>query len=305
MRSLFLLIDLLFVLGLGADFSFSPAFAGQTPSACEQAGVDSRLSQEQIGPLCRGSSSASPVQCFNRVRETAGLPPDDAVSLCHCARSSALADCFADQRSQPDVPTEDALVFCRNEKQRTFDDPVCVKASGTDYSDETLNGTPYTEGRLVPEVHAVLEANTAIDSSDVDISLSGPGQIVLSGRVASDAERAAVVQTAVSASGVDQVIDHLTVGYPSGISADTELESRVNDKIDQDPAFTASSVVDATAQAEHVDLGGIVDTWKERNTATHDAFQAGAKTVTNHIRVREAPVLSARSDFYNQNHPTA
>jgi hypothetical protein len=80
---------------------------------------------------------------------------------------------------------------------------------------------------------------------------------------------------------------------------DADLASRVHEKIRLDPVFREDDVIAVTVDQGNVDLGGIVDSWNDHYHATHDAFLAGAKTVSNHIRVRSDPDRSEKKFFYS------
>ena len=76
------------------------------------------------------------------------------------------------------------------------------------------------------------------------------------------------------------------------------LQSRVIAIISSDPFIGAADVVNVEVNYGVVDIGGIVETWEQHRRVTHDAFRAGAKTVVNHLRVREDPLGSERRFVY-------
>src|SRR5689334_20854072 len=104
----------------------------------------------------------------------------------------------------------------------------------------------------------------------------------------------------VPSNAVTQNVENYFAGCSTSPSDDIELESRIYSKINIDLILGPEDVIAVTVRSGNANLGGIVNTWKEHRQATHDAFQAGAKTVLNHIRVREDPSRSERKFFFTQ-----
>lgn len=81
---------------------------------------------------------------------------------------------------------------------------------------------------------------------------------------------------------------------------DDALQSDVQSILDRDPAIHPEADIVVSANGHQVELGGIVENWSEHYAATQDAFLAGADSVANHLRVREAPYASSRTFFYQR-----
>jgi osmotically-inducible protein OsmY len=81
---------------------------------------------------------------------------------------------------------------------------------------------------------------------------------------------------------------------------DIYLQSEVQSVLDRDPEIHPSADIWVSANGQQVELGGIVENWSEHYAATQDAFLAGAQSVSNHIRVREAPLASNQTFFYER-----
>jgi osmotically-inducible protein OsmY len=158
---------------------------------------------------------------------------------------------------------------------------------------------PRSEAMMVSDVRAALQANPVIHSGGIEIAAKGAGTVILTGRVPSAQEREAAIHTASNLSGIHTVMDHIRVG-PSAPQADLILQSNIEVAIEEDPHMRTDDIIDVKVQDGKADLGGIVDHWSDHHAATHDAFHAGAKTVLNHIRVREDPEDSMKGFFYHE-----
>lgn len=82
--------------------------------------------------------------------------------------------------------------------------------------------------------------------------------------------------------------------------SDVELQARIENRLSLDPHLGATTEIDVQVSNSQANLGGVVENWSQHRDATHDAFQAGASTVVNHLRVRSDPVASERRFIYTQ-----
>ena len=148
-------------------------------------------------------------------------------------------------------------------------------------------GQQVDDAALTAAVKANLISADGVDAAEIDVD-SLDGQVTLSGRVDSSAERNAAVRVAQRTDGVRGVTDNMTVG--GGPSAgqqvdDAGITASVKAQLADDPRVKARDIDVDTVQGV-VTLSGKVQSESERMRALQIArATSGVKSVTNNLEV--------------------
>lgn len=101
-------------------------------------------------------------------------------------------------------------------------------------------------------------------------------------------EKARAENIASHVKGVVEIANRLTVGAPWTWKADWEIEQDIERELVWNP-FIDRSQISVIVEDGVADLTGTVDTWFERQKATEEAYEGGAKSVDNNLKVESGP----------------
>lgn len=156
-----------------------------------------------------------------------------------------------------------------------------------------------TEPLAVRQVRAGLQAHHLLEGIHVQSAPGMPGEVILSGRIRSVLRKNQVFEQAWRAPAVKRLVDHIRI-EPNRSTLDDALEARIYSVINADPDIGVNDTFEVNVDDGVADIGGIVESWRAHHRFTHDAFVAGARTVVNHLRVRQDPSGSERRFVYTR-----
>lgn len=166
---------------------------------------------------------------------------------------------------------------------------------------------PVTDDVLKRRIVAALATNPITDSYSITVEVDD-GQARLSGKVETQYERAEAMDIASRVVGVTALDNDLVVTQPmtafvyssyldpyeplidtwyyvpTAVKSDAEIRKLVRSELRWSP-FVDAEEVKVSVEAGKVTLQGTVDSWYERNVATEQAFEGGAVSVFNDLRV--------------------
>jgi osmotically-inducible protein OsmY len=173
---------------------------------------------------------------------------------------------------------------------------------------ETVSEQAISDAVLQGRIQETLEFDPFIVPGQIHISVD-QGHVKLTGSVATYFERAEAFDAASRIAGVTRVDDELTVREPSSpyvfspyldpytpyvgtwyfvpskpAASDAELTTRINTDLQESP-FVHADLIHVRVQDGKATLTGTVPTFRDRNVATREAFQAGAIAVDNELKV--------------------
>ncbi|WP_029898985.1 BON domain-containing protein [Desulfohalovibrio reitneri] len=141
---------------------------------------------------------------------------------------------------------------------------------------------------LAERVRRALETQSRLDPGEVTAKVEG-GIVRLRGIVDTAYEKTLAEEAIAGLSGVIEVRNAIEVADESGDAAlDYELLKDVQSELWWDP-YVDSEEVDVSVEGGRVILHGEVDTWLECELAEENAYQAGAETVVNRVKVESGP----------------
>lgn len=167
---------------------------------------------------------------------------------------------------------------------------------------------PRTDDALAAEIRARLERNPVVDKPQIAVSVE-QGTAVLSGTVESRAERREAAAEAIAVRGVTEIEnnlmaedlsvywkgpyysysdqDQLTDVYPTGVD-DREIREQVRDQLFWSPDVDSEGV-EVRVENGTVFLEGVVDSRRAYFAAEENAWEGGALTVRNRLRIATDP----------------
>ncbi len=140
---------------------------------------------------------------------------------------------------------------------------------------------------LSDRVREALERNTYTYRPDITVSAAN-GKVYLNGTVDTSFEKNKAEEVASRMKGVVDVANRLTVDYVWPEKSDWEIVQDIKDELWWSP-FVDSDEVSVTVEEKTATLEGTVDTWGEKKAAIDNAYEGGAKTVVNELKVRYGP----------------
>jgi len=150
--------------------------------------------------------------------------------------------------------------------------------------------SPMTDSWLTAKTKIALFADSRIKGSDISVATTR-GEVIIRGKVDSDAAKQAAEGIAKGVDGVKTVKNELQVVAPSKREAtddkDEAITKRVNDQIEKDAGLKKAGV-HAQTNAGVVSLSGEVNDMMSSAQASWIAWQVpGVKSVKNDLTVKE------------------
>ena len=163
--------------------------------------------------------------------------------------------------------------------------PVAVSAKATEK-------TPITDSWLTAKTKIALAADSRVKGRQIDVETT-EGQVMLRGKVDSDAAKGAAEEIAKKLDGVKSVKNDLEVVAPSAREAvedkDDAITARVKTQIAMDSDLKKSDIAVQT-NAGVVSLTGEVPNIMTSASASWTTWQvAGVKSVKNDLTLKEKP----------------
>lgn len=199
----------------------------------------------------------------------------------------------------------------RSVKERLAAESVALHTVGVRGVHNELDvqpGKAVTDTELTARLKASLAASPVLDGSGIDAAVSH-GEATLSGRVPTLFDSAEAVDIANSLEGVTKVTNRLTVTspeiayvwvehvFPFGpyvdkgsfvgtepAQQDKDILANIERELERSPFVDADQVHVEVHQGKAT-LKGTVDSWRERATATENAYEGGAIAVDNQLKV--------------------
>ncbi len=162
-----------------------------------------------------------------------------------------------------------------------------------------------SDAKLRRDVLFALGLDSLLSQESIRVKADS-GIVELQGRVSSPTLKRLAGQVASQVQGVTAVQNRLEVPLASTVSSPREdllLKRRITRMLRWTPELEANDVITTTVRNGKAELSGIVSSWAEHRNATRIAFEAGAKTVLNSLKVREAPHASSRTFNYETSPP--
>ena len=164
---------------------------------------------------------------------------------------------------------------------------VSGSASALGKADEK---TPMTDSWLTAKTKIALFADSRIKGSDISVATT-QGEVIIRGKVDSDAAKQAAEGIAKGIDGVKTVKNELQVVAPSKREAtddkDEVITKRVNDQLEKDAGLKKAGI-HAQTNAGVVSLSGEVNDMMTSAHASWIAWQvSGVKSVKNDLTVKE------------------
>ena len=138
---------------------------------------------------------------------------------------------------------------------------------------------------LARAVQARLAASALVDRYDIGV-VAHQGTIVLTGSVDSDTEKQAAGELASRIQGVMGLRNRIAVeGDGSQLKSDRDIQEEIQDELWWSP-FVDQEQVHVDVRDGVATLTGRVHSWWEKNRATKNAFEGGARVVRNKLEVQ-------------------
>ncbi len=147
---------------------------------------------------------------------------------------------------------------------------------------------PPTDTELAKRIRKALERNAAVERYEITVSVLN-GKAYLYGTVDSYYEKRKAKEAAASVNGVVAVANNLAVSFEWPWKDDWAIRQDVENEVYWNPYLDEREIT-VSVDDGIVELNGSVDTWFEREEATQEAWEGGAKSVDNNLRVRAAQV---------------
>lgn len=122
---------------------------------------------------------------------------------------------------------------------------------------------------------------------DIEVSVIN-NRLYLYGNVDDNFEKQHAETILSSIPGVAEISNYLTTMKPYRVKTDWEIMSDVKNQLFWD-SRVSSGGVNVEVNNGHVTLTGTVPTWSARMAASTNAFEGGATTVTNQLKLNSAP----------------
>ncbi|MCB2184322.1 MAG: BON domain-containing protein [Desulfobulbaceae bacterium] len=145
--------------------------------------------------------------------------------------------------------------------------------------------TLISDDELVERVINALKRNTYVKHHDILVK-SFNSKVFLYGTTDTLFEKEKAEDAALTVNGVVDVQNNITTREQWSIKTDWEIKRDVESQLFWSP-FVDSTVINVAVEDGVVTLTGMVDTWKEYNDAAENAYEGGARSVRNHLDVKE------------------
>lgn len=145
----------------------------------------------------------------------------------------------------------------------------------------------YMNDQILNDIKDQLIWDSQVFASNVDVSVSGDGEVTLNGTVNSFSSKRAAEADAWSILGVTQVENNLTVEYPATVTvpSDDEIKTDVDNVLYWNTAIDSSDI-DVEVTAGTVTLDGTVDFfWKKLRAEELASDVLGVIDVVNNLAV--------------------
>ena len=160
--------------------------------------------------------------------------------------------------------------------------------------------TILSDNKLVSRVGNAMYNDPYIERFDINISAHG-GTVYLSGKVNTSWEKARAKQITEGVQGALYVVNNIDYDYDWTWKPDWEIRQAVKDELFWSP-FVDRDDIEIEVDDGVVTLNGKVDTFSERQSATENAYEAGAKDVVNDLTVAYSyygPIYNGPYSYYN------
>ncbi|MFW6107168.1 MAG: BON domain-containing protein [bacterium] len=141
-----------------------------------------------------------------------------------------------------------------------------------------------SDAQLAQQVRDALKRDPYVERHQINVSVLN-GKAYLYGTVDSDFEKWQADDVAARVSGVVEVQNNLTVSEAWTWKDDWKIRQDIESNLYWNPYVDEESVAVAVEDGVAT-LTGTVDSWYERRRAADEAWEAGAKSVINELRVR-------------------
>lgn len=174
------------------------------------------------------------------------------------------------------------------------EDPQAKKAAGED-AENTVGvirvknlikvrpDQPMEDYEVTESVRDAFNANPYLDDTEVSVLVNG-GVAYLSGNVDTGFERDYAESLAWQTRGVTEVVNRITVGAEWVTKSDWEIKADIKSEIWWSP-FVDDNDINVFVSEGIATLTGTAESWNERMAAEENAYEGGAKSVINEIKV--------------------
>jgi osmotically-inducible protein OsmY len=146
---------------------------------------------------------------------------------------------------------------------------------------------PDADAEVARTVRAALSRNPYVHQHEIAVTVNNY-LVVLRGTVESAFEKEKATEAVLQVRGVADLINNLSVERAWTPKNDWEIKQDIESELWWSP-FIDSEDIDISVADGVATLVGQVDTLRERRIATENAYEGGARSVSNHLKVRYGP----------------
>lgn len=146
---------------------------------------------------------------------------------------------------------------------------------------------PDIDAELARRVRVALLRDPYLFQHEISVTVANRA-VMLGGKVYTNFEKSLAEDVASRVKGVTMVLNNLTVNRPWTPKADWAIRQDIKDELWWSPLIDADDVAVTVTDGVAI-LIGVVDTLRERQLATENAYEGGARLVRNHLKVRQGP----------------
>ncbi|MGH7232700.1 MAG: BON domain-containing protein, partial [Nitrospiraceae bacterium] len=145
--------------------------------------------------------------------------------------------------------------------------------------------TPADDLDIADRVRKSLQRTPDIDHFQVRVSVID-GRVYLAGNVDSFFEKKSAEDAAARVNGVTRVVNRLQVNAVWMWKHDWEIKEDIESELWWSP-FVDSDTIRVSVRDGTATLTGTVNSWQERTWAAENAYEGGAKSIRNYLRLRQ------------------
>jgi osmotically-inducible protein OsmY len=146
---------------------------------------------------------------------------------------------------------------------------------------------PDIDAELARRVRVALLRDPYLYQHEISVTVANRA-VMLGGTVYTNFEKSLAEDVASRVKGVTMVLNNLTVNRSWTPKADWAIRQDIKDELWWSPWIDADDVAVTVTDGVAI-LIGLVDSLHERQVATQNAYEGGARLVRNHLKVRQGP----------------
>jgi osmotically-inducible protein OsmY len=146
---------------------------------------------------------------------------------------------------------------------------------------------PDTDADLARDVRAVLARHPHVHQHEIGVTVNNR-LVILRGSVDSAFEKKMAAEAVSRLRGVAGVVNNLRLNRDWKPKDDWEIGQDIKAELWWSP-FVDEDSISVSVSDGIATLTGVVDTLRDRRTATKSAYEGGARQVRNHLKVRNGP----------------